>query len=181
MIVYYDISTGFITGMSPSVIDSRNEPYANVNDSVAEQIFLGKEKISKYKVVLKNKETKQGFLVLKESISKQISSVKDRVYQIKYNDDAEIKVINDSKNKVLQIYIKPNAKSWWEDHPVNNLKSLYIVATKESDPSLPLWSIAIPSEKFINNFYNYQYSGTSSFSIYTDKFFNSYSYETKSS
>ena len=50
MIVYYNPENGNILGMSAHLDANRLDPYIETTDPLAMDIFLGKEKLLKYKI-----------------------------------------------------------------------------------------------------------------------------------
>jgi hypothetical protein len=182
VIVYYDPATGFITGLSYKLIESRHESYIETDDPIAELIFLGKEKISKYKAVLRNKETKKGVLIFKDSNGKKINPINNRVHRITGNNkSAEICLLHNKEEKTFLLTIEPSSLSWWKEDSYYNKKTIYLVAAFNNDPSIPLWTKVISVNDLVDCKISFKYSGTDNFSLFTDKFFETYSYEIKSS
>jgi hypothetical protein len=180
MIVYYDEETGLISGLSQKIIEGRNETYIETSDPIADKIFLGQEKVSKYKVVIRGTINRKGFLVPRNTLS-PIKLIKNKIYLIEESNlTSEIKIYQDTCLKIIRIIINSPALVWWKNDNYFSKKSIFVTACKHNDPYFPLWTKAVYADDFNNGFYEFSYTGSSDFCFYTDKFFESYSYEIKS-
>jgi hypothetical protein len=180
MIVYYDEDTGIISGLSYNLVEGRNESYIETSDPIAEKIFLGQEKISKYKVIVRGTIARKGFLVPRNT-SSPVKLIRNKIYFIEQNNlPTEIKLYKNLNLKTIKIKIDEYSLEWWKTDHYFSKKSIFITACLDNDPYLPLWSKAAYSTDFENGFFEFSYIGSSDFCLYTDKFFESYSYEVTS-
>lgn len=175
MIVYYNSDTFAITGISGKLDSNRKESYFETEDPLAEQIFLGKEKVLKY-IVEPHLGTTKGVIKLKPSKDAALFRVSDKVYKIPKNQNsAEIVLKQNKENKIVYILLQENSKNWWSNDPIYKLRKLYIVATLH-DPYKPLWIKTFSVDDF-NNDVKFNYQGTDNLTFYTPKIFSSYSHE----
>ena len=166
MIVFYDASTGQITGMSYYPMQ-RKDPYIKTNDPIAEQIFQKKLNLLNYYVKPYPKAKNRGKIVNREIIKLW---VKDTFFCLpkRRSKTAEFKLIQDAKQKTITVKIK---------EPLSENKTVDIVACIDSDPFLTLWSI--PLDLSVEEM-KFNYRGPDNLSCYTDKIFKSYSHEQRS-
>jgi hypothetical protein len=176
MIVYYDVESGEITGFSRILVEGRNESYAYLNDPVAEKIFNGEEKVSKYRVVLKNPVEKIGSLVVKKKTSNEFELIDSRLHLIKKDiDQPQVLLEHNLSNNTITLKISDELINWWKEDVYFNKKRIFIAACKLNDPYVPLWIRSFSFEDIENNLNSFQCLNRR-FSLYTNKFFSSYSY-----
>jgi len=178
MIVYYDPENGNILGMSYKIDPAKDQYYFETNDPIAEKIFLGQEKISKYYTVVRSGPIREGFLKLKQYDNSDINNIKNRLIEIKQIDSAELTVQQNIANKTVTVSIQPAALAWWELDQFYSKKECIIVACASNNPYIPYWSrsftyVDLQHEVVI------PYTCTDAITFYTTKLFDSYKHEVK--
>jgi hypothetical protein len=182
MIVYFDKETGFISGLSYNLLPGRTESYFETTDPIAEKIFLGTEKVSKYRVELRSSDSKKGFLILRNSSTSKFIPASTRYHLINKTEAlSEVKVYQHQHEKTISIEIDKAALQWWANDMAYNKKRIFLVACYDQTPLMPLWIKSISAKDFNDNSYNFSYTGRSDFYLFTNKFFESYTHEIKSS
>jgi hypothetical protein len=181
MIVYYNPENGNILGMSGILDTNRTDPYIETDDPLAMDIFLGKEKLLKYKVIVSASPNK-GFIQSKASNNTAVVSIRDRVYLIdKNNEKADIRLAQHSLDKTVEITIEESVYYWWQQDSNLKNKKLYIAACLDQDPYLVLWSKSLSHEDFKDFKIKFDYLGNDQYCFYTNKIFKSYYHEIKPS
>jgi hypothetical protein len=182
MIVYFEKETGSILGLSYKVVPGRNESYFETTDPIAEKIFNGTEKVSKYRAELRSTDSKKGFLIPRSSSTSKFILASNRYHLIsKKLSDTEVKVYQNINDKTITVTIDKAALEWWSKDLVYSKKRLFLVACNDDTPFIPLWIKSISVEEFTDCSYKFSYTGKSEFFLFTDKFFESYAHEIKSS
>ena len=180
MIVYYNPTDGNIVGMSGILDPNRIDPYINTDDQLAMDIFLGKEKLLRYKVIV-SAAPNTGFIQLKTTSNPTVS-IKDRVHLINGSkENSDIVITQNILNKTVQITIDERMFYWWQQDSNFKHKKLYLAACLDQDPYLVLWSKALAHEDFNNQTATFDYHGNNNFCFYTNKIFKKYHHEIKSS
>lgn len=175
MIVYYNPETFAITGMSHVLNAQLTDPWFETDDPLALDIFLGKEKILKYVVVIRP-GSNRGVIKLKPSKGSVLVSASDRVYKIPKTDvAAELKIKQTTADKTIELQLLEDSKNWWANDVTSKEKKLYLVATL-GDPYKPLWIKVFSHADFDTNI-KFTYQGTDDVTFYTPKLFYSYSHE----
>lgn len=166
MIVHYNPETFAITGISGRPY--QNNPWIDSDDDIVMKIFEGKEKVLNYIVIVKSKEKNQGFLKKKNTINK-LKRIDEKLYLIpkKKIDNAEVTIIHSTLDKSILITLSESAI-----YDIN-IDNIVIAACVPNDPFQCLWSVAVPKDSSLK--FNYQ--GTDNICFYTEKIFESYSYE----
>jgi hypothetical protein len=180
MIVYYNPENGNILGMSAQLDASRLDPYIETTDPLAMDIFLGKEKLLKYKIII-GISANTGFIQLKTSTNTNVISIKDKIYLIGREHNPEINIVQDTTNKFVQIFISELSLCWWEQDSNFKHRGLYLAACLGQDPYNILWTKAFSQNDFKDRTLTFSYTGRDQFCFYTNKIFKSYNYEIKSS
>lgn len=178
MIVYYNPSNGTILGIGYFIDPARDQNYFETNDPLAEQMFLGQEKVIKYYAVIKHGPVKEGFLKLKSSNNSDINNIKNRIIEIKQINSAELTVSQDVTNKTVTISIQPAALAWWELDQFYSNKECIIVACAANNPYVPYWSKSFRYTDLKNEVI-IPYTCTDEITFYTTKLFDSYRHEVK--
>lgn len=182
MIVYYDSETGNIKGMSYKIDPNRTENYFETDDPIAEKIFLGQEKSMRYCAVVRQGETKKGFIKLKSLSAIADQSITKRIIQFSKDiNSAELTVVQDCTSKKISVKLLESSHVWWATDNQFSLKKLIIVACRENDPYSPLWHCSFTPEDLKNLVVDVPYTGTDNISFYTTRLFDSYRHEIKSS
>lgn len=175
MIVYYNPESFLITGMSPGLNSLLTDPYFETDDPLALDIFLGKEKVLKY-IVNVSPGSKRGIIKLKPVKGVVAEPASNRAYKIpKTTNATELKLLQNSLNKTIEIKLFEDSKNWWREDPVYKEKKIYIVATL-GDAYKPLWTKTFTPNDFDNEI-KFNYQGTDNITFYTPKLFYSYSHE----
>jgi hypothetical protein len=180
MIVYYNSENGNISGMSAQIDPNRVEPYIETNDPLAMDIFLGKEKLLKYKIIT-GSAANTGFIQPKTSTNTNTISIKDRIHLIDKDNNAEINIIQNTANKNIVISITELSLCWWEQDSNFKHKGLYLAACVGQDPYAVLWTKAFSQNDFKDRIVSFPYVGRDQLCFYTNKIFKSYNHEIKSS
>ena len=181
MIVYYNPTDGNIVGMSGILDSNRTDPYINTDDQLAMDIFLGKEKLLRYKVIV-GAAPNTGFIQLKTTSNVTTVSIKDRVHLINENkEDSDVVITQNILDKTVQVTIDERMFYWWQQDSNFKHKKLYLAACLDKDPYLILWSKALTHKDFNNQIAKFDYLGNNNFCFYTNKIFKSYNHEIKSS
>ena len=182
MIVYYDPLNGNILGLSHKRIPNKTDSHFETDNPIAEKIFLGQEKAIKYIAVVRPGAGQEGFIKLRQPSATAIQTIKDRVIEFpKHGDSAELTIIQDCNLKVVSVKILESSHRWWASDNHYSLKKLIIVACKENDPYVPLWSCEFTPNELNNLTVEIPYKGTDNISFYTTRLFDSYKHEIKSS
>ena len=138
MIVYYNPENGNIVGMSGILDSSRTDPYINTDDQLAMDIFLGKEKLLRYKVIV-GAAPNTGFIQLKTTNNSTVVSIKDTVHLINGNkENSDIVITQHILDKTVQITVDERMFYWWQQDSNFKHKKLYLAACLEQDPYLIL-------------------------------------------
>lgn len=175
MIVYYDQNTFEIRGMSNTLDPNSSYPWIETDQPLATDIFLGKEKLLKYVVVARPNETR-GVIKLKPSKNSVVETISDRIYKVpKVDINSEIKIIQNVKEKTIEINILNDSKQWWINDAVYSNRRLHIVACIDT-PYHPLWIKSFNHIEFENTM-KFNYIGKDDFVIFSPKIFGSYSHE----
>lgn len=180
MIVYYNPENGSILGMSAQIDTNRIEPYIETDDPLAMDIFLGKEKSLKYKIIT-GTTANTGFIQPKSVTSTNVVSIKDRIYLIDKDTDPEINIVQNVINKIVDISISELSLCWWEQDSNFKHRGLYLAACIGQDPYAILWTKAFSQSDFKDRKLSFSYTGGNQFCFYTNKIFKSYNHEIKSS
>lgn len=181
MIVYYNPENGNIVGMSGILDPNRTDPYIETDDQLAMDIFLGKEKLLRYRVIV-GATANAGFIQLKTTNNATTISIKDRVHLINANKEkSDIVVTQNLLDKTVEITIDEGMFYWWQQDSNFKHKKLYLAACLEQDPYLILWSKSLTHEEFNNQKAKFNYQGNDNFCFYTNKIFKKYHHEIKSS
>ena len=173
MIIHYHPETFSITGMGSR--PSQNNPWIETDDEIALQIFQGKEKVLNYVVVVKSKENNQGFLKKKSTINKS-KSISERLFLIpnKIVNNAEFSIRHNVLDKTISVSLSETASIWW--HNDINFRNIVVAACVPNDPFQVLWSFSVTTDS-IDKPIIVNYSGTDDICFFTEKIFESYSYE----
>jgi len=181
MIVYYNPENGNIVGMSGILDSSRTDPYINTDDQLAMDIFLGKEKLLRYKVIV-GAAPNTGFIQLKTTNNSTAVSIKDTVHLVNENkENSDIVITQNILDKTIQVTVDERMFYWWQQDSNFKHKKLYLAACLEQDPYLILWSKALTQEDFNSQTTKFDYSGDNNFCFYTNKIFKKYHHEIKPS
>jgi len=176
MIIYYQPDNFSITGISFIKDPNRTDPFIETADSIAESIFLGKEKSLEYQVVLSPKDNGIGFLKRKVNINKS-KSINERFYIIPNSTlVTEFKIVQNTKEKTLKITLDNAAGIWWDNSPLYK-ESIDLAACIRYDLYQPFWTTVISSQDLIKGELVIPYTGTDNFCLFTEKIFESYSHE----
>ncbi len=172
MIVYYDPLKFNILGISGQLDKTRTEPYIQTDDPRVLNIFLGKDKVSKYEVFI-DPESNKGYLKIKHS---EVSGkpIKDRIYLVPDLpiEHPEIKFKQDSDNKTVTVFLSEAVLAQMKAEK----KSLQFFTAKSTDPYQMLWVKYIPYDSLALAI-KVPYQGSDSFRIFTEKVFESYQHE----
>ena len=180
MIIYYDPETNNMLGMSYVVDQNRGQSYFETDDPIAEKIFLGQEKISKYCIKVSPGAVKNGQLVLRSS-SVNAADAKGKITEIKQGTGlSEAIIIQDISTKTVSIKIAEEALAWWQSDPYYSKKSFSLVACKKGDPYIPYWYKTISHTDDVSNLI-VNYTCSDDITFYAPAIFGSYHYEIKSS
>jgi hypothetical protein len=179
MIVYYNPENGNILGMSAHLDANRLDPYIETTDPLAMDIFLGKEKLLKYKIIT-GTSANTGFIQPKTSTNINTISIKDKIYLIGKENNPEINIVQDIANKSIQISISELSLCWWVQDSNFKHRGIYLAACVGQDPYTILWTKAFSQNDFKDNVLTFQYTGRNQFCFYTNKIFKSYNHEIKS-
>lgn len=168
MIVYYDPLKFSILGMSGTKDPNRPEPFFETNDERALDIFLGKDKISKYEVLLDPHNDKKGFLKLKHS-NTSAKSIDDRIYLIPQTVETrpDVQIIQDKANKSITIRFSDSAKIQLDG--INSVIGLS--ASWDVDPYQMMWVKYIPVSSVADDI-TFNYQGIDNFRLFTDRLHN---------
>jgi hypothetical protein len=179
MIVYYDPENGNLLGMSYKIDPAKTQHHFETFDPIAEKIFLGQEKITRYYAVVKSGPSRQGFLKLKHSNNSNINNNKNRIVKIKQNlDSAELTVAQDTVTKTVTLSILPSTLAWWELDQFYSKKKCIIVACALNNPFVPYWSKSFSYTDFETGIV-IPYTGSDNITFYTTRLFDSYKHEVK--
>ena len=166
MIVFYDATTGRITGLSYYPMQ-RSDPYIKTKDPIAEQLFQKKLNLLNYYVKPYPKAKNRGKIVNKEIVKLWL---KDTFFCLPKTQSktSEFKIIQNIKSQTLSIKIK---------NPLAESKIVDMIACIDSDPFLSVWSTSLDLSVAETKF---SYQGPDNISFFTDKIFKSYSHEQRS-
>tara|TARA_B110000503_G_C7113078_1_gene399075 strand:- start:969 stop:1523 length:555 start_codon:yes stop_codon:yes gene_type:complete len=180
MIVYYNTDTYSILGMSYKVIPGRNELYFETDDPVAEKIFRGYEKISKYIAVPSVIRSSRGKLKLRVSNVHQGMSITDKIYKIPtQNEYPEVSLTYIVNERIIEIELFKDMLDWWKNTPNVNSRNMYFIIGDNDNPYMPLWVKAVIHSDFVDNKLTVDCTVNPAFNMFTVKLFDSYRYETK--
>jgi hypothetical protein len=181
MIVYYNPENGSIVGMSGILDVNRIDPYIETGDQLAMDIFLGKEKLLRYRVIV-GAAPNTGFIQLKTTSKPTAISIKDRVHLINESkENSDIVVTQNTLDKTVQITIEESMFYWWQQDGNIKHKKIYLAACLDQDPYSVLWSKALSPKDFNNQTTKFDYLGSNQYCFYTNKIFKNYHHEIKSS
>lgn len=176
MIVYYQPDNFSITGISFIEDPDRTDPFIVTTDLIAENIFLGKEKVLDYQVMLSPKNKSLGFLKRKVNINKS-KNINERFYIIpNSNLTTEFKIVQNIKEKTLKITLDTPAGIWWDNNPLYK-ESIDLAACVRYDLYQPFWTTVILSQELLKGDLIIPYTGTDNFCLFTEKIFETYSHE----
>ncbi len=179
MIVYYDPNNGNILGLAYKLVPGREESYFESDSPIAEQIFLGKEKVVRYYAVVRS----DGCYIKQRTQSAIVAqSIKSRVIKFDNNlEKAEVTVIQDVATKTVKVTIIKSSLEWWKSDSQYSHKKLNIVACKKNNPYLPIWHCDLDPTDLASGSIDIDYTGTDDLTFYTTKLFDSYKHEVKPS
>lgn len=175
MIVYYDPTSLAITGLSYKLNPAQTYPYIETEDPIAEDLFLGKDKILNYNVLVRNAEQRIGFIKKKGHISRG-SSINERFYLVPFeNRSAEVKIVQDKSRKTIRVSLTESAREWWSTEKDKH-DTIAFYACEPYDLYRPLWLTTLTPDQMLESTV-FDYQGKDNFCLFTKKIFESYSHE----
>jgi hypothetical protein len=173
MIVYYDPEKFNIVGMSHIVVPARQDPYFETDDPRALNIFLGKDKVSRYEVFFDPNDIKKGGLRVKGS-NAVIKPINDRIYRIPNSPTSipDVVIRQNKTTKSIAITITPSVIS---QLTLEN-KTIQLSACKPNDPYHMYWVKYITPD-MLSSTVEFDYQGTDDFCFFTEKIFDFYQHE----
>jgi len=140
-----------------------------------EDVVLGKENVSKYKIEYNTLEKKYE-LVDNENFEILTHRIKDTIYKINPKDveDYDFKIIQDTKNKTWTFKLIQNLNAVLD-------KDLWFACTKKDNPNVLIRSFFVNLKKLSENevvfdFINDEAESSKDVSIFTARAFSRYSY-----
>lgn len=179
--IYYEPDTGNIIKISNKLEDTTHS-VLEIDASLVLDIFTGDKQISqfrvKYDLTLKCKS------LVEISDSTVISSLTDRFFKIPKNIESnpDLIIIQNFKNKEWEMRIDDSllSMSYTEAH---NYKKVLFSITSENDPNIVYRTLNVDLNELLTAqslSYPFQYESEKHYnnvSIYTPKYFNTYSHE----
>lgn len=175
MIVYYNPVSLFITGMSYKLNPMQTDPYIETDDPIAENIFLGKDKIINYSVLVRNPEQHIGFIKKKGQVNRG-SSITEKFYLIPFeNSSQEVIIVQDASKKTVTVSLSESAREWWLTEKDKH-DTITFYACELYDLYRPLWVVTLTPDQLLESPV-FDYQGKDAFCLFTKKIFESYSHE----
>lgn len=178
--IYYDKKDGTIHKISPKKDTSEYE-ILEVDQKTAKYFLTGEKKTGDYKVVY---DVSTKTVILKHINEKNSLLTYDKVlYQVPttYNN-ADLNIEQDLKNSVWKISIDNTTSKFLSTHGLSLYDKILLSITKKDDPNVLLRSlyvdIGLLVEKTVSIPFKFEFEFKgNSVSIYTNKYFSSYSYK----
>ncbi len=178
MRVYYNPINFNITGLSYYPANS-NDPFFDTEDPIAEQIFLGKVKNTRYKIAISENGSPQ--IKARQSVLLTAIPPDQRICCIdKETSPADLHITQQLNSKLITVSLTEWAFKLWETEELVNRK-VYLIACRNKDPYSPLWAKMITRDEISSLSFSMSYEGSDNITFFTPKLFNSYSHEIISS
>ena len=172
MFVYYHPEKFNILGLGAVLDKNRTDPYFETEDPRATNIFLGKDKISRYEVFL-DADTGKGFLKVRGSES-TTKPVKERVYLIPTTnfEKPDVLIKQSTASKTIRVELSESAFAQTKA----TKKTFQLSACRYKDPYQMIWVHYTTSDNLSQSF-EFSYTGTDDFCLFTEKVFEFYKHE----
>jgi hypothetical protein len=171
MIVYYDLAHR-ITGLSNKLDPNKAEPYIETEQSLAQDIFLGKEKIFHYCVEVTDAAAHVGQLI--KSVITPVVSKTQSISQYHYAipkescEHCEFSISQSVDQKTVDIIVSNKGMNKWISQ--HQSAGILLLACIPDDPYSVLWSVLLTP----NSINKINYLGRDDVTFYTKKLFESY-------
>lgn len=149
--------------------------YIEVSPEITTEFLTFKKSLHHYLVVPSLTEQHRGTLVNKRDLLKSWKKVDDILYAISNTPDAELTILQDTKDKTCSISLSPLGSISIAN--INNLQYFTFAACIPKDPHLPLWLWTIKIQDLIDSDVKISYTGQDNIQFYTRRILNSYSHE----
>lgn len=172
MFIYYHPEKFNILGLSAVLDTNRKDPHFETEDPRATNIFLGKDKISRYEVFL-DAETGKGFLKVRGSES-STKPIKDRVYLVPNTNFEKPDVLIKQTSATKTIKVEMSEPAFAQTRATK--KTFQLSACRYKDPYQMIWVHYVTSDELTQSF-EFTYDGDDDFCLFTEKVFEFYKHE----